>query len=106
VEPPGTNGLLRLIDDISLSFDSVTSPVTGIYCLTPSDAIERLDFPAVVSEQQSLSDASQDAATYVRVRYPFVCPDGDYEVMTMRHNPASGLLVDPVDDVGSNIIVP
>jgi len=99
------NGL-RLINDMTRNIVSVTSPIGGVYCVVPSNGIDRNAHPAVVSVQHSLGNQTQ-VNTTVRVRYPFVCQDDTaYEVLTVRVDPANNLGGELVDDVGFNIIVP
>lgn len=98
------NGL-RLIDDMTLNIDSVTSPIAGVYCVFPDADIDRNSHPAVVSVQHSLGNQTQ-VGTTVRVRYPFVCQGNAYEVLTIRINPDSANGGDLVDDVGFNIVIP
>jgi hypothetical protein len=99
------NGL-RLIDDMTKNIVSVTSPVSGVYCVVPEAGIDRNAHPAVVSVQHSLGNQGR-VDTTVRVRYPFVCQDDNaYEVLTIRVDPTSSVGGSLVDDVGFNIIVP
>ena len=99
------NGL-RLIDAMTKNFESVTSPVAGVYCVIPSDDIDRNEHPAIVTVQHSLGNQSKINTT-ARVRYPFVCQDDNaYEVLTVRVDSSNNLGGELVDDVGFNIVIP
>ncbi|MGH0035320.1 MAG: hypothetical protein ACQGVK_09860 [Myxococcota bacterium] len=102
----GVAGVEEFVDEQTHNFEDIRSPIDGVYCLTMIDEIDPETVAPVVSENQLLSDGSKPAATFVKVRAPFVCKDGEIEVLTMRFNANDNLLVDLVDDVGFNIIVP
>jgi hypothetical protein len=61
-------------------FETVERDDTGVYCLTPSDGVNPLKDPAVVTVEYGSSN--DENYTVMWSRSPDHCPDGDYEFKT------------------------
>lgn len=63
------------------NFSGVTSPQTGVYCLTPSAGISVTKIPPIVSVEWGQSGGN-DLLAFVRGRPAGICPADTFQVQT------------------------
>lgn len=63
-------------------FEAVERDDTGVYCLTPSDGVDPLKDPAIVTVEYN--NSNDENYTVAWTRSPDHCGDGDYEFKTYQ----------------------
>ena len=99
-----------LVSEKTKNFVGVTSPMTGVYCLTPTEGIDPTVTPAVAAPEWGLStpDFNSYFAYINAYNGSTNCPTGDFEVETFLL-PTGGSMVPDAqlsDLVAFVIIVP
>ena len=98
------------VPDKTMNFIGVTSPMTGVYCLTPAAGIDSTVTPAIVAPEWGLStpDVNSYFAYINAYNGSTNCPTGDFEVETFLLPPGGSMVPDAqlTDLVAFVIIVP
>lgn len=104
----GSDNLPHLEVSRTSGFTAVSSPTTGLYCLTPANGIDQQAEPAVVSVDWSTTNEPEgNASAMYQIGGGLNCAENQFKVVTQRQSVSGGTLVSvPASDIGFTIIVP
>jgi hypothetical protein len=100
--------MTAFVPEKTKNFTAITSPLAGVYCLTPDPSIDPTKVPAFATPEWGYSDPSFNIyLTYVNAYFPNDCQATDFEVVTYTL-PLGGMVSDAVssDTVAFTIVVP